>query len=285
MYQHRKNNLSFVLNEELIEYTKNHKEPFVESANHMISQCLDLDKKTPDDYRWMFSSKESLEQQLKAITNGDYKRINFIYWNDQASNIEAYCYMTFWRAVELIKSCVNGLNARDTIAPAIAARSLLELSTVFLLNANVLENTFSKITFPDNTVVSSTKVEELVVKMIWGTRYDNPEPHLQQTNIMTSLKKLAKNPNAKELMPKYEFLCDIAHPSFIGNTSYWSHVEEVTIDNREKRVISRSTSRSFNAEILDNTIWSLAWSSVCIKNSFEMLIKANKSLLDQLNNG
>ncbi|WP_305406664.1 hypothetical protein [Photobacterium leiognathi] len=274
--------MNFVLNEELIEYTKNHKEPFVKSAHHMISQCLELDKEIPNDYRWLFSSKDSLEQQVKVITDGDSKKVNYIYWNDQASNIEAYCYMTFWRGVELIKSCVNGLNARDTIAPAIAARSLLELSTVFLLNANTLEKTFSKVTFPDKTVVCSTEVEELVVKMIWGTRYDNPEPHLQQTNIMTSLKKLAKNPNAKELMPKYEFLCDIAHPSFIGNTSYWSHVEGVTTDNREKRVISRLTSRNFNADILDNTIWSLAWSSVCIKNSFEMLMKANNSLLDKL---
>jgi hypothetical protein len=233
----------------------------------------------------MFSSKESLEQQLKVITDGNDKRMNFIYWNDQTSNIEAYCYMTFWRVVELIKSCVNGLNTRDTIAPAISARSLLELSKVFLLNANILEKTFSKVTFPDKTVVCSTEVEEFVVKMIWGTRYDNPEPHLQQTNIMTSLNKLAKNPNARELIPKYEFLCDIAHPSFIGNTSYWSHVESVTTDNREKRVISRLTSRNFNAEILDNTIWSLAWASVCIINSFVMLIKANKSLMDKLNNG
>ena len=276
--------MSLSLNEELLDRINDHDDMIIKSAQIMINECLDLDKKVPDSYSWLFSSKESLRKQLLAVGN-DYKKINSVFWNDQTSNVEAYCYMTFWRGVELIQSCLSGLNEKETIAPAVSARSLLELSTVFLLNANVLEKTFSQAVFPEKTVVTSTEVEELVIKMIWGTRYDNPEPHIQQTNIMTSLKKLAKNPNASELMPTYEFLCDIAHPSFIGNTSYWSHIESITPDDQEKRVISRLSSRNFNSDILDKTVWSLAWSSVCIKNSFEMLMAANKSLLNRLGDG
>ena len=272
------------MNRELIEYSQNHSDPIIKLAHHMVSQCFELDKKTPNDYRWLFSSKESLDKQLKAINEVDYKKINSVFWNDQTSNIEAYCHMSLWRGIELIRSCINGLNTKETIVPAIAARSLLELSTVFLINANILGKTFSTITFDEGKVITSTEVESLVIKMIWGTRYDNPEPHLQQTNIMTSLNRLAKNPNARQLLPTYEFLCDIAHPSFIGNTSYWSHVESVTPDDRESRVISRLTSRKFNTDILDKTIWSLAWSSECIKNSFEILMQANKMLLEKLGN-
>jgi hypothetical protein len=249
----------------------------------MVNHCLALDEKIPSEYSWIFSSKESLDVQLSTVPNGDHKNYNAVYWNDQISNIDAYSMMTLWRGVELIKACLSGLNGKETITPAIAARSLLELSTVFLLNANVLEKTFSEINFPDKTIVTSTEVETLVVKMIWGTRFNNPEPHVQQTNIMTSLNKLAKNPNALELMPTYEFLCDIAHPSFIGNTSYWSHIESVSTDGREKRVISRLTTRYSNTSILDKTLWSLAWSSACIMNSFDMLTTATKSLANKVN--
>lgn len=272
------------MNRELIEYSQNHSDPIIKSTYHIVSQCFELDKKIPNDYRWLFSSKESLDKQLKAIKNVNYKKINSVFWNDQTSNIEAYCYISLWRGIELIRSCINGLNVKETIVPAIAARSLLELSTVFLINANVLSKTFSTIVFEKGKVLTSTEVENLIIKMIWGTRYNNPEPHLQQTNIMTSLNRLAKNPNAKQLLPTYEFLCDIAHPSFIGNISYWSHVESITPDDRESRVISRLTSRKFNTDILDKTLWSLAWSSECIKNSFIILMQANKTLLEKLDN-
>lgn len=53
--------------------------------------------------------------------------------------------MTWWRGNELVRSCLNGLNGREVIVPAVAARSLLELSTVFLLNANSLEKISDKL--------------------------------------------------------------------------------------------------------------------------------------------
>lgn len=274
--------MSYIFNKDLINYTESSNDPMIRSVNLILSQFSDVDKQVPSEYRWLYSSVESITEQLKSLNKNDHKKMNSIYWNDQTSNIEAYCYMTLWRAAELIKSCISGLNTKETIVPAIATRYLLEISAVFLINANVLSKAFSQITFPIKEVVTSTEVESLVVKMIWGTRYEKPEEHLLQTNIMTSLQKVAKHPDAKTLMPTYEFLCDIAHPSFIGNTSYWSHIEEITCDNQETRVMSRLTNRSFNDDILDKTIWSLAWSSGCIKNSFEMLMHANRELRRKL---
>nr|WP_256837280.1 hypothetical protein [Pseudomonas oleovorans] len=261
-------------------YCKDHEDPFVRESEAMVRHCLDLDEKVPNEYGWKFSGKESLEKQISEVAS--YQEVNSIFWKDQARNVEAYALMTYWRGVELIKSCLSGINAREVIAPAISARSLLELSTVFLLNSNNLHKTFGELSFPENTIVTSSEVEALVVKMIWGTRYGEPEPYLTQTNIMTSLQRLSKNPKATELMPNYEFLCDIAHPSFIGNTSYWSHVDSVYPDGSEKRVMSRLSSREFNTEITDKTIWALAWSSACIRNAFEIMSDANRVLLGKL---
>lgn len=111
----------------------------------MVMHCLDLDEKVPNEYGWKFSSKESIEKQVSGVASCQEE--NSIFWEDQARNIEAYALMTYWRGVELIKSCISGINGREVIAPAICARSLLELSAVFLLNANTLHKTFGELPF------------------------------------------------------------------------------------------------------------------------------------------
>lgn len=269
-----------IYSEWLDEYCAQNSDPFVLGSHEMISSCLDLEKDTPNEYGWKYSSEQSFKVQISKAVG--CQEMNSVYWTDMARNLEAYSLMTLWRGLELIRSCLNGLNKKETISPAIAARSLLELSTVFLLNANSLESLFSKLKFKKDTVITSTDAESLIVKMIWGTRYNNPEPHLLQTNIMTALQKLAKSPGAENLMKVYEFLCDIAHPSYIGNTSYWSHIQETYPDESEHRVISRLLDRVVNVEILDKTIWALAWSSFCIRSSFLMISLANKNLLAEL---
>lgn len=264
----------------LHDYCHGHSDPIVKESQELLRHCLSIDGFIPNEYAWRYSSVESLKKQLESAKG--YKGFNSVYWKDQARNIEAYAVMTLWRGLELIKSCLRGLNEKETINPAILARSLLELSACFLLNANDIEKTFEAIEFPKSTLVSSEAVEEMVVKMIWGTRYGNPADHLKQKNILTSLQRLSKNPNASKLMPTYEFLCDVAHPSFIGNTAYWSHVEQEYEDGSEKRIISRLSSREFNDEIIGNTVWALAWSSSCIRNSFEIMNNANRGLIRKL---
>lgn len=264
----------------LKEYCNEHSNFFVRDSENIISNCLKLDATLPNEYRWKFSDLESITKQ--AAEAGSQRELNRVYWTDQARNIEAYSMMTWWRGIELIRSCLNSINEREVIVPAIAARSLLELSTVFLLNANTLDHNFKKISFPPNTTVVSTDIENLVAKMIWGTRYQPKEELLTQKNIMTSLNRLSKSPGTEDLMPTYEFLCDIAHPSFIGNTSYWSHIEAINPDGSEKRLMSRLSERNFNTDITDKTLWALAWSSACTQNAFLIMKNANTALLSKL---
>lgn len=252
----------------------------VKESESMVKHFLDLDKELPDEYRWRFSDKDSIAKQ--SVIASSYSDLNRIFWTDQARNIEAYSVMTWWRANELVRSCLNGLNAREVIVPAVAARSLLELATVFLLNANTLEKNFKEITFAPDRLVFSTDLENLVAKLIWGTRYQLNEESVKQSNIMNSLQKLSKAPGAEDLMQTYEFLCDIAHPSFIGNTTFWSHVEATNPDGSQRRLMSRLTDRNFNTEITDKTLWALGWSATCIYNAFMMTREANAVLLSKL---
>ncbi|MGY5774600.1 hypothetical protein ACXHP8_23280 [Vibrio antiquarius] len=271
------------LNKGILDYCKLSNNPIIKNADDRIAYCMSMDSKIPNEYSWKFTNVKTFEKQMTRLTSP--QEMNKLYWKDQVNNIEAYSIMTLWRGIELVRSCLSGLNGLETLSPAISARSLLELSTVFLLNANQLQNTFREIPLSSTQLVMSEELENMVLKMIWGTRYDNPEPYLQQTNVMTSLKRLGKHPSAGDLMPTYEFLCDIAHPSFIGNTTYWSHVESIDDDGAENRVISRLADRYFNTEILDKTLWALAWSSESIRNAFDIMNDANQLILNKIQDG
>ncbi|MGK2849255.1 MAG: hypothetical protein ACSLEX_04315 [Minisyncoccota bacterium] len=256
-------------------------DPMIRTAPQWIQGCLELDQTLPPQFGWRFSNIEAFQTQVgnqRSLT-----KLNRAFWTDQARNVEAYSVMSMWRGAELLKPAIRSLNIGEVITSAVLARSLLELSTTYLLHANTIENLFSKLTFPPNTVVTSKEFEERVVKMIWGTRIGEPEPHLKQTNVLTLIQKLTKNQNAADLLPHYEFLCEIAHPNVVGNSRYWSHIERVNDDGSETRLLSRTADGEHTNEIRAKIIWSLAWSAGSLQNSFTMIHNALSTLLARLN--
>jgi hypothetical protein len=263
------------------EHCAKHKEPFVRESIAMIEYALDLDIQIPEKYGWRYSDVDSIKKQIGSVSS--HEEINRIFWQDQARNVEAYSTMSFWRGIELVKTAIRSLNNREVISPAVLARSALELACYYLDNSRNLDTTLDKLEFPPNTRVMVEGIEEMIVKMIWGTRLGDPEPHLQQTNVLTSIKRLAKNPRAKDILPLYEYLCEIAHPNVIGNTRFWSHIDQVYPDGSQRRVISRSAESEITEEILDKTLWGLGWSSAAYRNSFEMTAAALQKLLSKLN--
>ena len=170
----------------------------------------------------------------------------------------------------------------EVVTPAILARSLLELTSTYLFNANTIEKFFSAIQVLQGSVVTSSEFEERVLKMIWGTRLGEPEPYLKQTNILTTIQKLAKNPKAAELLPKYEFLCEVAHPNVIGNSRYWSHIERVNDDGSKAATMARYARGDHANEILEATLWSLGWSAGSLRNSFTLVRNGLGQLLSKV---
>jgi len=267
----------------ITDYCSQHSDPFIHDSGRMISYCFELEAKMSDRYGWRFSSEESIRKQLEGIRG--VHAINRVYWTDLARNVEAYSTMTFWRGLELLKPAIRSLNIREVITPAVLARSLMELSCTFLMNANILEKSFREISFTKGRVVVSHELEKMVVRMIWGTRYGEPLPHLKQTNVLKSIQWVSKNPKGKDVLPTYEYLCDIAHPSFIGNTRYWSHIEEVLTDGSERRVISKYADRETSRAIVDKILWSLGWSAAVLRNGFEITKIGLAQLLKKLDDG
>lgn len=259
---------------------RNDSNPIVSNVEKMIGSCLELNRQCPQKYGWRFSSVETIQKKCKKVKN--VKELNQIYWEDQVRNAEAYGLFTFWRGIDLLKPAVRSLNQHEILPSAILARSCVELSAALILNANIIAQTLDKISFPKNTAVVSDEIEKYIVKTIWGTRLGTPEDYLKQTNILSILQKLSKKTKDKEIMKKYSYLCELAHPNFIGNALYWSHVECVHKDGSERRVLQRKHDKGITEEIIPNILWALGWSTVCLRNGVLVLQESIASLLSRL---
>lgn len=263
------------------ERCSNYQEPFIRESVNMIEYCFDLDTHIPERYGWRFSDVECIRRQINSASSP--KEINRIFWTDQARNVEAYSMMSFWRGVELVKSATRCLNVKEIISPAVLARSAIELACCYLTNANLLDKTLRELQFPPDTIVLSKEFEKLILKMIWGTRLGDPEPYLKQTNILTIIQRLSKNPNAKDILPLYEYLCEIAHPNVIGNIRFWSHIDYDYQDGSQRWVISRFAETEIRDDILGKVMWGLGWSSAAFRNAFEITATVIQKLLTKIN--
>lgn len=264
----------------LTEYCQSHDDSEVRESWRMISYCFDLDRAFPNEYRWNYTDVQAFQKKSSSVLSAEDH--NKLFWTDQARIIEAYAVTSFWRGMELLKPAIRSLNTREVITPAVLSRSLLELACVFIVNAYKVENIFSGIEFPKGSVVGSQEVEELITKMMWGTRIGDPEPHLKQTNVMTFINKLAKHKEGGKILPTYEYLCDIAHPCHVGNARFWSHIESIGRHGEELRIISREALGPSAAETLDKVLWSLGWSATVIRNAFQITSKSINILAQKL---
>ena len=264
----------------LQELSKSASHPFARDSYDSINYCFSLDHKLPDNYGWRLSDIEAIKVQTQKSKS--FAELNSIYWVDFARNCEAYSVMTYWRGVELIKPTIRTLNIKEVIAAAVLARSLLELSATFISNANIIHKNISDLEFPSNPPVVSSELEAFILRCIWGTRLGEPEPHLKQINILTTIQKLSKNPDVSDLLPIYEYLCEVAHPNVIGNAKYWSHIDHTYSDGSQRLIISRHADVDSYRETIENILWSIGWGSICLRNAFEMISQSIQILLQKL---
>jgi hypothetical protein len=269
-----------VLTDELRAFCLSHSEDLVRRAPEMIKACLEFDAIVPHKYGWRCTSEKALSGIMHSALGA--KEVNDIYWRDQARNAEAYSTTCFWRGVELMKSAIRELNSREVVAAAVLSRSLLELACAYIVNANMIRDLGSQISFPPGVVVGSQEFENAVVKMLWGTRFGDPHEHLKQTNVLTFIKKVDKAPGGEGVQKVYDYLCDVAHPSFVGNTRFWSHIERTEPDGSEIRLLERRSDGDGTSAITSATLYAVSLSAFSLERSFGLIHEGLKQLFGKL---
>lgn len=254
-------------------------DPIVRSSAEMVKYCLDFEKQMPTEYGWRFTELDTFREVSRELKTPE--DLNEFYWGDMSRNLEAYSITVFWRGIEILKPLIRSLNLKEIITPAVLSRSLLELGASFIENANIIHKTVEQMPAHQiNAIETSQDLEQLSVRILFGTRLGSNIPeHLQQKNVLTTLQRLTKNPNATDLLPTYEFLCEIAHPNVIGNARFWAEVLRKNDDGSETIRISRQHDSLTNREILGKILWSVGWSAVCLRNGFHLIQDAVAAII------
>jgi len=253
------------------EITKISGEPFVKSGQEMINYFFELERTLPDNYGWRYYELNSFKELMKNKKTPN--EVNNTYWNDMVRTLEAYGIITYFRTNEILRVAIRSLNNKEIIPAAILTRSLLELASSIIENSNTFLKTAVGLPNKENAIIIEDETfEGLLLRTIWGTRLgqDIPE-HLKQKNILTIIQKLSKNPNASQLLNKYEFLCELAHPNVIGNTRFWSDDTKINKDGSVTIVVQKRGYSDSKMEIIENIIWGLGWSATCIRNGYHIL--------------
>lgn len=269
----------------VVNHAKKSENPYIRVSAKEINHGLSLLKKLPDEYRWFYSSSEAFKSKIVGLRLSNISKpieYNRVIWDDHARNWEAYAIMSYWRGVELINPAIRSLNLKEMVAVAVLSRSLLELSATFLMNANIFCRCVEELPDLHPNIAASGDLDLLTNKAIWGSRLVEKNDPLIAKNIITTLQKVSKHPNATELYPTYECLCEVAHPNMMGNARFWSHIESVDSHGYENRVIQRFADADHAHELLENSLWALAWGSVAIYNSFQLVSTSVRSLTDKL---
>ena len=259
--------------------------PFIRDSEAMVEYLLQLDTKVPAEYGWRVMDRDTFKERvLEQIGNRNLvEDVNRIYWQDMARCIEASGVVMVWRGAELVRASLRLLNGGEILAPAALARSLLELAASGISNSNVIEKSVreSLAQAPDKTVIISTEIEELVVRILYGTRMAELPDYPKQTNALTYIQRVSKNPNASELISVYEFLCDLTHPNVLGNARFWAAIDSKNEDGSETLRMERCAESVTTSQIREKTLWAIGWSSACVRNSFEIGQDAVRMILQR----
>jgi hypothetical protein len=254
--------------------------PFIRESERMIQYLFELSKRLPPRYGWRILSLGDFMKAVKGARSAQDS--NRIYWQDMARSIEAYGVIVVWRSTELMRAALTFLNGREVLAPAVLSRSVIELAATMLLNANMIRKTVTEATGQDpGAVVLSEELEKLILRMLHGTRLGDPSDEIKQTNVLTSIQRLAKHPDVVELLPVYEYLCEVAHPNVIGNARFWSSIEHVPEGDAEMVTMEQGAESPTAEEIREKILWALGWSAVCVRNGFERNQASGKAILER----
>jgi uncharacterized protein YqgQ len=256
----------------VFEFVKNSEQPFVKSAQEMINYFFDLERLMPDKYGWRYYDVEAFRELINK-SNQSPTNINFKYWGDVMRTLEAYGIIIYFRTNEVLRTAIRSLNNQEIVPSAILTRSLLELASTMIENANVFLATINQLPEKENSVFrGDEEFEKLLLRIIWGTRLGDDIPeHLKQKNILSILERLSKNVNARELLEKYKFLCELAHPNWLGNARFWSEESTPNPDGSITIVIQKKGYSALRQDIIENIIWGIGWSAACVRNGYYIL--------------
>jgi len=216
----------------------------------------------PDRYHWRFKTADAFREELSEVPRGKgaIRALNALYWRDTLATLEAYGVMAVWRMVDMGQSAARAIEEENLVPAGVLARSALESAIQFVHDARTMSATLEDISKHDLSkhVATSEELEAFILQTVYASRQSGAEDIYKSKNILTIIEKIAKIAKHDPLREKYELLCELTHPNFLGRSLYINGVEGGTRPGDELRSIGHQNGVTSDL-ILEALLWSLSW--------------------------
>jgi hypothetical protein len=143
------------------------------------------------------------------------------------SRLLAWWLTTVWRSLDLAQSTWELADSDRVTSAAACSRALLETSAAFWCKAKELDTRWKEIKVRGITAASGFQDWHDLNMWIWKTTYGakfgeqvlelkQSWAHLESTNVLGHIEKLAKSLPNLDLQTHYQWLCNTVHPSCGG---------------------------------------------------------------------
>jgi len=256
-------------------FTSNSKNAFGRESEKLADDFLNLCKRVPEKYSW------------GILTDDDFKKLTEkakpegIYWRDFARSVEVYDITFMWPARSIVPALIRSLNSKEIIVSAILSRSLLELAVSSLCYTNDIRITVKgliekKEINPNEEIIGGESINSFIREMLFGTRIKSMIPAFpEKESILKKIDRVSKSAELKEWYDRsgsikidqlYEYLCDITHPSMVGNAIFWGDVSE-TNGNKIRKLKQDNESELWQTTV-DNILFAIGLSASSLNLSF-----------------
>ncbi|WP_375462130.1 hypothetical protein [uncultured Enterovirga sp.] len=205
----------------------------------------------PDPYSWRFKTAASfLDEQAELVARGTTAReLNDLYWRDTLSVIEAYSVSSVWRMVDICQAAFRAVEQENIVPAGILARSAFESAVQFVQDARTISATLEGISKADmhNSIVVCEDLEKYLLRTMYASRLTGSDEIYKSTSILTTIGKISKASQDDQLQHRYEVLCELTHPNFLGRSIYLTHFEKGPRDGDEVRFISHLNGKNAGA--------------------------------------
>lgn len=244
----------------------------------LLSGFRMIRQRIPEEYRWRLITDEAFSKH--NFIDGDHA--NQVYWYHIARQIEAFGVLAVLRTNEVLTAATTLLNEKHVLAPAVLARSLLEIAVTYLVDGNYIEHTVKKMLsqIKDEQLAACPDLEKRLTLMVHGRRIDDPPKELQKINVLTHIKWLSRNPHCSELNDRYAYLCEIAHPNVVGFARFWGEATD-SVDDFSTITVRGDNEVPSTAHIREQTLWAISWSTESIGNMFFKGVDSARALIDR----
>lgn len=164
--------------------------------------------------------------RYEVRTPGDVGRIGDVIWLDPHSHISAWLVINAWRVRQLAEQAGRSFADYELVVAGVLTRSLVEAAAALSSDVERLAAAWSacrtNVPSPERPVaLEFTTLQNLSAEFLGGGKFktDEIKTITDRRNVLTSVERLSKRGIAN-LAIEYDWLCNLAHPSFAATFAF-----------------------------------------------------------------